>query len=137
MLSAIWFFMEQQESASPAMPRNIVRTSTKILKISDSIHILSKVDVRSLNKKRAENCIAKMKDFGTLRGRSIGRVVRDFPQPMPTYHKGDFVIIRDEEDGTWTAEIPKTLEDIDVNKTGYITPICTTINVPKDLIAKI
>lgn len=93
--------------------------------------------MRSLNKKRAKSCIAKMKEFGTLRGRSIGRVVRDFPQPFPTYHKGDFVIIRDKGDGTWTAEIPRALEDIDVNSTGYITTICTTINVPKGLIAKI
>ena len=93
--------------------------------------------MRSLNKKRAKNCIAKMKEFGTLRGHSIGRVVRDFPQPFPTYHKGDFVIIREGGDRMWTAEIPKTLEDIDMNKTGYMTTICTTINVPKNLIAKI
>ena len=44
MLSAIEFFMEQQGSASTAVPKNIVRTSTKILKISNSIHILSEVN---------------------------------------------------------------------------------------------
>ncbi|KKL70096.1 hypothetical protein LCGC14_2108340 [marine sediment metagenome] len=90
--------------------------------------------MRGLNKKRAENCIAKMDEFGTLQGRRIGKVLRDFPEPCPNYHKGDYVIIRDEGDGTYTAEIPLALEDIDTEKRGFITTIGTMINVPKALI---
>lgn len=90
--------------------------------------------MRNLNKKRALDCIEKMEEFDTLHERKVGRVLRDFPQPYPNYLKGDYVIIRDEEDDTYTVEIPLSLESINVRKTGYICTMGTLINVPRALI---
>lgn len=84
----------------------------------------------TLDRKRAEDCIAKMKEFGTYRGHKIGRVRQDFPEAFPTYHKGEFVIVRSQGDGKFIVEVPLSLDSIDTEKHGFITTICTMLNVP-------
>ena len=81
-------------------------------------------------KKRAEACIAKMKEFGTLEDHKIGQVRNDFPETFPTYSKGEYVIVRDQGDGRYTVEKPLSLEDINAGKTGLLTTMGTMLNVP-------
>lgn len=91
----------------------------------------------TFTKKRARECIAKMREFGTYNGHKIGQVKSSFPETFPTYCAGDFVIVRNQGDGMYTVEKPLPLDTIDTTKTGFLTTMATMLNVPTRFIKEL